>query len=157
MSDDSVRAALRSDATIVAVEAPAGCGKTTQGAEFAREIAAAGGASKLLILTHTHAACSVFADRTKSAGSRIEIRTIDAIIAQIASTYHVGLGLPADTALWVRQRAEGHADLAVKVAALLKRYPMIAASMAQRHPVVTFATFALSFVANSCSTLVVTA
>ena len=136
MSDDSVRTALRSDAPIVAVEAPAGCGKTTQGAEYAREIAAAGGSSKLLILTHTHAACSVFADRTKGAGSRIEIRTIDAIIAQIASTYHVGLGLPADTAAWVRQRTEGHADLAVKVAALLKRYPMIAASMAQRHPVV---------------------
>jgi DNA helicase-2/ATP-dependent DNA helicase PcrA len=118
------------------VEAPAGCGKTTQGAEYAREIAAAGGSSRLLILTHTHAACSVFSDRTKGVGSRIEIRTIDSIIAQIASTYHVGLGLPADIAAWVRQRAEGHTDLAIKVAALLKRYPMIAASMAQRRPIV---------------------
>jgi hypothetical protein len=136
VSDDSVRAALRSDAAIVAVEAPAGCGKTTQGAEYAREIAAVGGSSRLLILTHTNAACSVFSDRTRDAGSRVEIRTIDGIIAQIASIYHIGLGLPADTAAWVRQRAEGHADLAVKVAALLDRYPMIAASMAQRHPVV---------------------
>jgi len=135
VSDDSVRAALRSDAPLVAVEAPAGCGKTTQGAEYAREIAVAG-RIQLLVLTHTHAACSVFSERTKDVGSRIEIRTIDAVIAHIASTYHLGLGLPADTAAWVRQRAEGHADLALKVAALLKRYPMIAASMAQRHPVV---------------------
>jgi hypothetical protein len=135
VSDASVRTALRSDAPLVAVEAPAGCGKTTQGAEYAREIALAGG-SRLLILTHTHAACSVFSDRTKGAGSRIEIRTIDGVIAHIAAVYHTGLGLPADIAAWVRQRREGHADLALKVAALLKRYPMIAASMAQRHPVV---------------------
>lgn len=136
MSDASVRAALRSDAPLVAVEAPAGCGKTTQGAEYAREIAATSRSTRLLILTHTHAACSVFSDRTKGVGSRIEIRTIDGVIAHIASVYHVGLGLPVDTAAWVRQRHEGHADLALKVAALLKRYPMIAASMAQRHPIV---------------------
>lgn len=136
MSDASVRAALRSDVPLVAVEAPAGCGKTAQGAEYAREFAVAGGSSRLLILTHTHAACSVFSDRTKGVGTRIEIRTIDGVIAHIAAAYHIGLGLPADTAAWVRQRREGHADLALKVAALLKRYPMIAAAMAQRHPVV---------------------
>ena len=37
MSDDSVHAALRSDATLVAVEAPGGCGKTYQGAAYARD------------------------------------------------------------------------------------------------------------------------
>jgi DNA helicase-2/ATP-dependent DNA helicase PcrA len=89
-----------------------------------------------MILTHTHAACSVFADRTKGVGSRVEIRTFDSVIAHIASAYHAGLGLPADTVIWVRQRKEGYADLAVKVAELLKRYPMIAASMAERYPVV---------------------
>ena len=136
MSDDSVHAALRSDAPLVVVEAPAGCGKTTKGADYAREIAIAGGPNRLLILTHTHAACSVFADRTKGAGSRVEIRTIDSVIAHIASAYHTGLGLPADIAAWVRQRQEGYAELALSVAALLKRYPMIAASLAQRHRVV---------------------
>ena len=89
---------------------------------------------RLLILTHTHAACSVFADRTKGVGSRVEIRTIDSVIAHIASAYHAGLGLPADIAAWVRQRQDGYAELALNVAALLKRYPMIAASLAQRHP-----------------------
>lgn len=135
MSDDSVHAALRSDAPLVVVEAPAGCGKTHQGADYARDVAGAG-THRPLIVTHTHAACSVFAERTKAAGSRAEIRTIDSIIAHIAGAYHAGLGLPADVALWVRENDEGHAQLALKVAALLKRYPMIAASFAHRHPVV---------------------
>jgi hypothetical protein len=137
VSDDSVHAALRSEAPVVVVEAPAGCGKTTRGADYAREIALAGGpVSRLLILTHTHAACSVFADRTKGTGSRVEIRTIDSVIAQIASAYHAGLGLPADIPAWVRQRRDGYAELALSVAALLQRYPMIVASLAQRHRVV---------------------
>jgi hypothetical protein len=136
VSDDSVHAALRSDAPLVVVEAPAGCGKTTKGADYAREIAIAGGPDRLLILTHTHAACSVFADRTNGVGSRVEIRTIDSVIAHIACAYHVGLGLPADIATWVRQRQEGHAELALSVAALLKRYPMIVASLAHRHRIV---------------------
>jgi DNA helicase-2/ATP-dependent DNA helicase PcrA len=136
VSDATVRAALRSDARFVLVEAPAGCGKTHQGADYARDIAIAARSSRLLILTHTHAACSVFADRTKGVGSRVEIRTIDSVIAQIASAYHAGLGLPADTAAWVRQRDDGYAELALKVAALLKRYPMISASLAQRYPFV---------------------
>ena len=134
MSDASVRTALRSDAPLVVVEAPAGCGKTHQGAEYARDVAMAVGSSRLLILTHTHAACSIFADRTKEVESRVEIRTIDSVIAQIASAYHAGLGLPADTASWIRQREDGYAEIALKVAALLKRYPMIAASVSRRHP-----------------------
>jgi len=136
VSDDSVHAALRSDAPLVVVEAPAGCGKTTKGADYAREIAVADATNRLLILTHTHAACSVFADRTKGASSRVEIRTIDSVIAHIASAYHNGLGLPADIAAWVRQHQDGYAALALSVAALLRRYPMIVASLAQRHRVV---------------------
>lgn len=133
MSDDSVHAALRSEHPLVVVEAPAGCGKTTKGADYAREIAVADSTNRLLILTHTHAACSVFADRTRGVSSRIEIRTIDSVIAHIASAYHTGLGLPADIAAWVRQHQDGYAELALSVAALLERYPMIVASLAQRH------------------------
>jgi len=136
VSDDSVHAALRSDAPLVVVEAPAGCGKTTKGAEYAREIAVTDTTNRPLILTHTHAACSVFADRTRGVSSRVEIRTIDSVIAQIASAYHTGLGLPADIAAWVRQHEDGYAELALSVAALLQHYPMIVASLALRHRVV---------------------
>lgn len=136
MSDDSVRVALRSDSPLVLVEAPAGCGKTYQGADYAREMAGAKCSGRLLILTHTHAACSMFSARTKGVGFRIEIRTIDSVIGQIAVAYHEGLQLPADIAGWVRQRKEGYAELALKVAALLNRYPMIASSLVQRHPIV---------------------
>lgn len=51
MSDKSVAEALRSDARLVVVEAPGGCGKTYQGAEFARDAAPALGGGRLLILT----------------------------------------------------------------------------------------------------------
>jgi UvrD-like helicase C-terminal domain/AAA domain len=136
MSDNSVHAALRSDAPLVVVEAPAGCGKTHQGAEYARDIAFNISASRLLILAHTHAACSVFADRTKGNATRIDIRTIDSVIFQIATAYHQGLGLPADVATWVRQHKNGYAELARRVAILLQRHPMISISLAQRHPIV---------------------
>jgi DNA helicase-2/ATP-dependent DNA helicase PcrA len=136
MSDGTVHAALRSDSPLVVVEAPAGCGKTTKGADFAREIAVADKTTRLLILTHTHAACSVFAERTRGVGSRVEIRTIDSVIAHIAAAYHTGLGLPIDIAAWVRQHQDGHAELALNVATLLQRYPIIVASLAQRYRIV---------------------
>jgi superfamily II DNA or RNA helicase len=55
VSDASVRAALRSDEKFVVVEAPAACGKTHQGADYAREVAALAN-GRLLILTHTREA-----------------------------------------------------------------------------------------------------
>jgi hypothetical protein len=136
VSDNSVRAALRSDVPLVLVEAPAGCGKTHQGADYASELVRTDGHGRPLILTHTHAACSVFSERTAANPKKIDIRTIDSVIARIASAYHVGLGIPADTGAWVRQHEDGHAMLAQKVSALLTRHPMIASSLARRHPVV---------------------
>lgn len=61
MSDSTVATALRSTAKLVVVEAPAGCGKTYQGGNYARDIAGEIGDGRVLILTHTHAACGVFA------------------------------------------------------------------------------------------------
>jgi hypothetical protein len=133
MSDASVRAALRSDAKLVVIEAPGGCGKTYQGADYAREFAPE---VRPLILTHTHAACSVFAERTRQVGSRVEIRTVDSLVSQVAGAYHAGLELPADAAAWARRNKDGYAHLAVKVAMLLERHPMIAEMLARRYPVV---------------------
>jgi superfamily II DNA or RNA helicase len=118
---------------LVVIEAPAGCGKTHQGAEYVGELAA-GSRDRVLILTHTHAACSVFAERTRGLGSHVEIRTIDSLIAQVATAYHAGLGVTADPMIWVRQRPnDGYTQLAGKVAVLLKRYPMIAEVVARRY------------------------
>jgi hypothetical protein len=135
VSDERVRDALRSGALLVAVEAPAGCGKTYQGADYAGEVAASG-KSRLLILTHTHAACSVFAEHTGAGRSRVEIRTIDSLIGQIAAAYHAGLGLPNDVASWARCNKDGYAHVALKVADLIERHPAIPASLARRYPVV---------------------
>ncbi len=136
MSDESVRAALRSDAPLVVIEAPGGCGKTHQGADYASEVALLPGARPPLILTHTHAACSAFSQKTKGRRARVVIRTIDSLIVEITKAYHVGLGLPANVAGWVRQPGNGYEDLARKAALLMERHPMIAHSLACRYPVV---------------------
>jgi hypothetical protein len=138
MSDQSVRAALRSTSSLVVIEAPAGCGKTHQGAEYAEELVGGMVKERLLVLTHTHSACSVFSHRTTGYNrKRMDVRTIDSFIGGIASAYHLGLGLPSDTATWVRQQGDdGHAQLAVRVSALLRSRPIIAASLAARHPFV---------------------
>ena len=137
MSDESVRSALHSEAQLVVIEAPAGCGKTHQGAEYAQEMASADGVGRPLVLTHTHAACAVFEERTKGAHTQVDIRTIDSIISQIAGAYHAGLGLPSDTAAWLRKTIDtGHQELALRVSRLLRSRRMIAAALARRYPVV---------------------
>jgi len=137
VTEQAVHAALRSDARMVLIEAPAGCGKTHQGADYARHLAETDGLGRPLILTHTHAACSVFAERTRGTATRVDIRTIDSVVAQIAGAYHAGLGIPVDTAAWVRQQPkDGYAQLCLKVSKLLGRHPMIARSLAQRHQTV---------------------
>lgn len=136
MSDASVANALRSNARLVVIEAPAGCGKTYQGAEYARDVAPLIGRGRLLILTHTHAACDVFASRTSGLQSRVDIRTIDSLIVQIATVYHSALQLPPDAGAWARTRKNGYSELATKAADLLRLSPMIGRSLAQRYPII---------------------
>ncbi len=137
MSDQAVAKLLRSREGLVIIEAAAGCGKTFQGAAYAQEAVGVLGDGRLLILTHTHAACSVFASRTKSAGSRVEIRTIDALIAQIALAYHKPLELPRDLTSWAWQDGGvGFEIMAAKVAGFLRHQPMVARALARRYPVI---------------------
>lgn len=119
---------------MVVIEAPAGCGKTHQGAEYARHVASTGG--RLLIITHTHAACGVFGERTAGLGRHVEIRTIDSLISQVATAYHAGIGLPADVGAWTRRTKDGHRIVAAKVAQLLIRYPIIARALGERYPTI---------------------
>lgn len=135
MSDGRVQQILRSPAPLVVIEAPAGCGKTYHGAQYARDLLIRLNSGRLLILTHTHAACDVFAQRTKGLDNRVEIRTLDSLIVEIARVYHRGLELPPDVTAWAVQRgSEGFQELAVKVARLLERAPFIASALASRYP-----------------------
>jgi len=137
MSDEAVAELLRSNKPLVLIEAAAGCGKTYQGAAYAKDIAGTIGGGRLLILTHTHAACGVFAARTKSVGTGVEIKTIDALIGQIATAYHKSLGLPANLASWAWQNdGEGFNIMAAKVAAFLAAQPMVAKALAHRYPII---------------------
>lgn len=135
MSDATVATALRSAAKLVVIEAPAGCGKTFQGAQYARD-ACAEVNGRVLILTHTHAACDVFASRTLGFEKKVDIRTIDSLIANIASVYYKPLGLPRDTGMWARNTPGGYQKLAAKAASLLRAAPFISTSLAQRYPIV---------------------
>ncbi len=135
MSDASVAAALKSAASLVVIEAPGGCGKTHQGAHYAADMAK-DAEGRILILTHTHAACDVFASRTQSSGSKVEIRTIDSLIGQVATAYHIVLDLPADIGVWVRVNENGYDKVAAKVAHFLAAKPMVAKALARRYPLI---------------------
>jgi hypothetical protein len=137
MSDQAVAKLLRSPEPLVIIEAAAGCGKTYQGAAYAQEVVGGLGDGRLLILTHTHAACSVFVERTKKAGARVEIKTIDALIAQIALAYYKPLDLPRDLTSWAWQNGgPGFEIMATKVAGFLSHQPMVARALARRYPVI---------------------
>lgn len=136
MSDASVAEALRSGARLVVVEAPGGCGKTYQGARYACDIAPSLGEGRLLILTHTNAACDAFANQTHGLSRQVEIRTIDGLIIEVGGVYHHALGLPKDVGAWARRTANGFDQLAHKVAQLLAGHPAIANCLAWRYPIV---------------------
>jgi len=90
-----------------------------------------------LILTHTHAACGVFAKETRSATNRVEIRTIDSLVVHIATAYHKSLGLPPDPSVWAREAGnEGFQQLGESVARFLAQNPMVSMALAERYPLV---------------------
>lgn len=126
MSDAAVSQALRSDLGLVVVQAPGGCGKTWQGAEYARWLCPRIAPSRLLILAHTHAACDVFADRTRRFGAQVEIRTIDSLCAEIVRNYPPSGDLKA---LDFEAKARWAAHVLI-------RAPFVAKALAQRFPVI---------------------
>ncbi len=137
MSDASVSKALRSGHPLVVVEAPAGCGKTHQGSLFAIDAAhGLQGDGRVLILAHTHAACDVFASRTPNLRRRVEVRTIDSLIVEIAAAYHIPLDLPADPGAWARAQKDGYGKVAGKVARLMAATPVIERMLARRFPII---------------------
>ncbi len=134
MTDGEIANLLQSDASIVVIEAPAGCGKTHQAASYTADVAASLKSARLLVLTQTHAACSVIAERTQEYRDKIDIRTLDSLINQIATAYRLSLELPEDVSAWARQH--GYELLATKVANLLRSNPIIAKHLARLFPIV---------------------
>ncbi|WP_439364241.1 UvrD-helicase domain-containing protein [Bradyrhizobium sp. DASA03005] len=135
MSDKAVADLLRSDLTLVTVEAAAGCGKTHQGALFAANAASHLTIGRVLILTHTHAARSVFAQRTQAVSGRVTIRTIDSFLTEIASIYHQTLDLPPDVGTWARENNR-YDEVASRCCHLLEGSSLVAEAAAQRYPVI---------------------
>jgi hypothetical protein len=136
MTDDEISNLLRSETQIVVIEAPAGCGKTFQAASYAADAACSILTGKVLVLTHTHAACSVVAERTSEMNAKIEIKTLDSLINQIATAYRVPLGLPDDVAVWARNTVYGYEKLARKVSKLLEANPMISRHLSRLYQVI---------------------
>ncbi len=131
----SLEEELGSGKSLVAVEAPAGCGKTYEAVGFTARMAVE--RRRTLILTHTHAARSEFLSRAPT-GHRpfVRVRTLDGFICEIAAAYHLGLGLPQDVMSWAVERKNGYEDLAVRVAKLLTRFPMISKRLSTFHPLI---------------------
>lgn len=136
MSDGSVRSALRSSDQLVVVEAPAGCGKTYQGADYARDASREVGNGRVLVLTHTHAAVDAFADGTKDRQRNVDIRTIDSLLVQIASAYHTAIGFPQDVGAWACSQPDRYGIVAERVAALLRDSRIVSRSLVDRYPIV---------------------
>lgn len=136
MTDDTAFERLVSDVPLVVAEAPAGCGKTHQGAECAAHYASSTQGGRVLVLTHTHAAANVFSDRLSTHSERVEVRTIDSLIHEVAKVYHLSLGLPAEPGMWARSTTDGYARMAQLVRRLLAASPMVGDALSRRYPVV---------------------
>lgn len=137
MTDLDVATALRSDAQLVVIEAPAGCGKTHQAADYARWLGDQLLGRRVLILTHTHAACDVFRARAPADARRLHVCTFDGFITQVATIYHRSLGLPQDVARWaIEQHQDGFAALGEHVSQLLSRSQAVRSAISLRYPVV---------------------
>lgn len=136
MRDEEVARTLAADHQLVVVESPAGCGKTYQGAQIAEQVASSSDA-RILILTHTHAARSVFEQIGTGSNRRIEVKTIDSLVTQIASAYHKALDLPHDAYRWARdQGSEGFEMLAERVTAFLSQNQIVAQAIVDRYPTI---------------------
>ncbi len=139
MSLADLQRALRSDAPSVLIEAPAGCGKTHEAAELARDSAdQLPPESQVLLLAHTNAAVQEFSRRTQAIRSRIRVATIDSFCLDLLEPYAPALELPVPLRRAVGPDGDriGFEALAPKALELLTRSPTIARLVAARHPLI---------------------
>jgi DNA helicase-2/ATP-dependent DNA helicase PcrA len=137
MGVKDARAALRSGAPLVTVEAPAGCGKTHEALQCAIDLAADTQEwQEVLLLAHTNAAVAEFRRRARAAGSRVNATTIDAFARGLVAPYASALGLPVPLLPGNGPGEVPFEQLAPKALELLSRAPSIARALRSRYPVI---------------------
>jgi hypothetical protein len=129
---------LHSDAPIVAIEAPAGCGKTWTAAKFAREASTRLETGKVLLLSHTHAACGEFQKRCLRTGSKISVETCDSFSLRVVGPYAGALGLPYPLEATLGRARDGipFSVLSEKAVELFQRAPTVAKAVAASFPTI---------------------
>jgi hypothetical protein len=129
---------LHSAAPVVMIEAAGGCGKTTKAAKYAGEAAERLTSGKVLLLSHTHAACGEFQRKCAALGRKIDVETCDSFCLKAIAAYAHPLGLPApiESHLGRPEGGVSFAELSSKAAELFRRSPTIARAVAAHYPVI---------------------
>jgi hypothetical protein len=129
---------LHSHAPVVMIEAAGGCGKTTKAAKYAAEAAERLSAGKVLLLSHTHAACGEFQRKCAALGKKIDVETCDSFCLKAIRAYARPLGLPApiDSHLGRTEGGISFSELSSKTAELFRRAPTVARAVAAHYPVI---------------------
>jgi len=136
VTQSTARAALRTSAPVVIIEAPAGCGKTHEAASLAVDLSSRlQTRQEILILAHTNAAVQEFRARIRTAEVRARALTFDSFAFELVSMYAAPLGLPSPLRI---DEASGvsFAALAPKALELLRRAPSVSRALAQHYPFV---------------------
>ena len=133
----SILRVLNSAAPLVAIEAAAGCGKTWTAATFATECAGQMDHGRVLLLSHTHAACGEFQRRCSGADRGIDIDTCDGFALKIVGPYAAAMALPQplDEHLG-RGRSVPFSLLSRTAVELFRRAPSVAATISRCYPVI---------------------
>lgn len=133
-----VDAKLHSEAPVVMIEAAGGCGKTTKAAKYAGEAAERLTSGKVLLLSHTHAACGEFQRKCAALGRKIDVETCDSFFLKAIGAYAQPLGLPSPIESHLGRPADGipFSALSEKAVELFRRAPTVARAVAAHYPVI---------------------
>lgn len=129
---------LHSAAPVVMIEAAGGCGKTTKAAKYAGEAAERLTYGKVLLLSHTHAACGEFQRKCAALGSKIDVETCDSFCLKTAGSYARPLNIPSPIESHLGKQEDGisFAELSEKSVELFRRAPTVARTVAAHYPVI---------------------
>jgi AAA domain len=132
-----VRVALRSDAPLVVVEAPAGCGKTFEAVASAIDLAdCLRDHQEVLLLAHTNAAVAEFKRRARREGARVHATTLDAFALGLVAPYARALGLPSPLTPGTGAGEVAFDQLAPKALELVRRAQSLTAALRAHYPVI---------------------